>query len=113
MEDHKSLRLADSATQSIGAAAPLSESFPSSEKVAVGELAVPVRRILLGGDEPPLTVYDTSGPEGIDPRAGLPKRRAPWLTERLANSDGNLSQMHYARRGIVTEEMRFAALREN
>jgi phosphomethylpyrimidine synthase len=113
MEGHKSLSLSDPSAQSIGAAAPLSESYPSSEKISIGELAVPARRIHLSGGEPPLAVYDTSGPEGIDPRHGLPKRRAQWLAQRLANSDGNLSQMHYARRGVVTEEMRFAALREN
>jgi phosphomethylpyrimidine synthase len=113
MERTKSLRLTDPAAQSIAAAAPLSESYPSSEKVSVGELAVPVRRIHLSGGEAPLAVYDTSGPEGVDPRHGLPARRAPWLAARLASSDGNLSQMHYARRGIVTEEMRFAALRES
>jgi phosphomethylpyrimidine synthase len=113
VEEHKRLRLADPAAQTIELAAPLSQSFPSSHKVALGELAVPVRRIDLSGGEAPLTVYDTSGPEGIDPRQGLPRRRAPWLARRLAESDGNLSQMHYARRGIVTEEMRFAALREN
>ena len=113
MEERKSLRLASEDAQSIGAAAPLAESFPSSEKVGRGELAVPVRRIQLGGGEPALEVYDTSGPEGVDPRHGLPRRRAPWLARRLAESDGNVTQMHYARRGIVTEEMRFAALREN
>jgi phosphomethylpyrimidine synthase len=113
MERHKSLGLSDPTAQSIGAAAPLSESYPSSEKISVGELSVPARRIQLSGGEPPLAVYDTSGPEGVDPRRGLPKRRGPWLEQRLRVSDGNLSQMHYARRGIVTEEMRFAALREN
>src|SRR5436190_16804050 len=108
----KNLRVADAGTQSISAAEPLAKSFPSSQKISRGELAVPARRVDLSGGEPSLVVYDTSGPEGIDPRRGLPKRRQPWIDARLQHSDGNLSQMHYARRGLITEEMRFAALRE-
>jgi phosphomethylpyrimidine synthase len=88
------------------------QSFPGSQKIWEGELEVPARKVELSGGEPALVVYDTSGPEGWNPRAGLPKRRLPWLEARLAASDGNLSQMHYARRGVVTEEMRFVALRE-
>ncbi|RQP23695.1 phosphomethylpyrimidine synthase ThiC [Piscinibacter terrae] len=34
-------------------------------------------------------------------------------TPRRAKSGGNVSQMHYARRGIVTPEMEFVAIREN
>jgi phosphomethylpyrimidine synthase len=61
-----------------------------------------------------LDLYDTSGPEGSDARAGLPHLRAPWIEARLrsGHDDGNRSQMHYARRGIVTAEMAFAAARE-
>ncbi|MGA7290045.1 MAG: phosphomethylpyrimidine synthase ThiC, partial [Terriglobales bacterium] len=41
------------------------------------------------------------------------KPRAEWLAKRKAeNKDGNFSQMHYARQGIVTEEMQYIALRE-
>src|SRR4051812_46386845 len=113
----KNLRVADARTQSISAAEPLAQSFPSSQKISLGELEVPARRVDLSGGEPSLVVYDTSGPEGVDPRRGLPKRRQPWIDARLhasiANTDGNLSQMHYARRGVITEEMRFVALREN
>jgi phosphomethylpyrimidine synthase len=109
----KSLRVAEAGTQSISAAEPLTKSFPSSQKISLGELAVPARRVDLSGGEPSLVVYDTSGPEGIDPRSGLPKRRQAWIDARMQSSDGNLSQMHYARRGVITEEMRFAALREN
>jgi phosphomethylpyrimidine synthase len=109
----KSLRVAGPGEQSISPAAPLVQSFPSSEKLAQGELAVPVRRIHLAGGEPPLDVYDTSGPEGIDPRNGLPKRRAEWVQARTSRGDATPTQLHYARRGVVTEEMRFAALREN
>lgn len=93
---------------------PLIESFPNSRKVLTGDLEVPVRVIELGGDEPELSVYDTSGPEGVDPRNGLPARREPWVADRLAkNTDGNLTQLHYARAGQITEEMRFVAIREN
>ena len=96
------------------------ESFPSSHKVFTEvrhddqTLRVPKRRIHLQGDEPPLDVYDTSGPQGIDPREGLPKLRQPWIDRRLkdASDDGNRSQMHYAKRGIVTAEMAFVAERE-
>src|ERR1700720_3614941 len=47
---------------------------------------------------------------------GAPKLRAEWIAARKAASseskDGNFSQMHYARRGFVTQEMRYVAERE-
>ena len=91
------------------------ESFPSSRKVFVrdGELQVPQREIALAGGEPPLRVYDTSGPQGYEPTTGLPKARQPWIERRRARGDQNFSQMHYARRGEISEEMRFCAIREN
>src|SRR5262245_53763027 len=106
MESSKRLPQAGPGTQSIGAGKPLADSYPNSEKISAGELAVPARRIHLSGGEPPLTVYDTSGPEGVDPRVGLPKRRAPWLARRAGYGADIVTQLHYARRGIVTEEMR-------
>ncbi|MDA0375039.1 MAG: phosphomethylpyrimidine synthase ThiC, partial [Planctomycetota bacterium] len=60
-----------------------------------------------------LTVYDTSGPQDVDPRQGLPKARQPWIDARIARGDQNFSQMHYARQGVITEEMKFIAIREN
>jgi phosphomethylpyrimidine synthase len=90
--------------------------FPKSTRVhtAARGLEVPARRIELAGDEPPFTVYDTAGPENRDYHRGLAKLRQPWIDRRLADGDsGNRSQMHYARRGIITEEMYFIALREN
>src|SRR5690606_10278517 len=51
-------------------------------------------------------------PRNDDLERGLPKLRKPWIAARLARGDQNLSQMHYARRGLITEEMRFVALRE-
>ncbi len=97
---------------------PIEQSFPSSHKhyreLAHGAetLRVPFRRIHLSGGEAPLDVYDCSGPQGFDPRAGLPKLRAEWVARRERRGDTNHSQMHYARRGVITEEMAFAAARE-
>jgi len=43
----------------------------------------------------------------------VPQPRAEWLVRRKAeNTDGNFSQMHYARKGVVTEEMEYVAHRE-
>jgi phosphomethylpyrimidine synthase len=95
---------------------PEISGFPASQKVYVEQagLSVPVRRISLSGGEAPFDVYDTSGPQGHDPHKGLPKLRAPWIEARMKDGDsGNRSQMHYARRGIITQEMKFVALREN
>src|SRR5215467_11114870 len=41
------------------------------------------------------------------------KPRAEWMAKRKAgNESGNFSQMHYARQGVVTEEMEYVARRE-
>ena len=94
---------------------PFSEDFPSSRKVYVEAdgLAVPMREIALSGDQAPLRVYDTTGPEVKDWRQGLPKLRDLWIAGRMSRSDGNYTQMHYARRGIITPEMEYVAIREN
>lgn len=93
---------------------PLETSFPNSRKVFVSEeMPVPEREIALGGGEPPIRVYDSSGPQGIDPHTGLPKLRAPWTARRRQTGHANMSQMHWAKRGEITEEMEFIALREN
>src|SRR6201993_2351776 len=43
----------------------------------------------------------------------VPKPRAEWIAQRKReNTDGNFSQMHYARKGIITEEMQFIAHKE-
>jgi len=105
------LQVAQPHAEDVRTLPPLVDSFPSSTKTTVSELEVPIRRITLTDGEQ-LDVYDTSGPQDHDPRAGVPKRRQPWIDARMADSDGNLSQMHYARKGIVTEEMRFVAIRE-
>ncbi len=147
----------------------LSESvtrpIPGSRKIFVAgsrpDLQVPMREIaqtrtptLFGGQEnPPVTVYDTSGPytdpqANIDLAAGLAAVRSRWIEERgdteqltglssafgrtrqhdarldavrfpgralprRAIGNANVTQMHYARRGIVTPEMEYVAIREN
>jgi len=145
------------------------QPLPNSRKIYVEgsrpDLRVPMREIAqadtpasFGAEvNPPLAVYDTSGPytdptAKIDIRSGLPALRARWIAERGdsveldgltsaygrarladpelsgmrfdlkrrprrakagANLSGNVTQMHYARRGIVTPEMEFIAIREN
>ena len=92
------------------------------------ELRVAMRQVALTG-EAPLTLYDTAGPYGdpairIDPEAGLPRLRAAWIAARGDSetvADGSLrarpgqavSQLAYARAGIVTAEMEYIAIRES
>ena len=102
-----------------------------------------MREIALSGGEPPLRVYDTSGPQGHDVREGLPACGDAWIRERdvevgrrpssraergtaaarcrtapslpiaaVARTRPPLTQLHYARRGEITPEMEFVALRE-
>jgi phosphomethylpyrimidine synthase len=141
------------------------EPLPRSRKVYVPgsrpDLRVPVREVSQSdtpasfGTEsnPPVYVYDTSGPYtdaevSIDIRRGLPAVRQRWVEERgdtellegptssygmarlhdpglamlrfelprsprRAKPGRSVTQMHYARRGIVTPEMEFVAIREN
>jgi phosphomethylpyrimidine synthase len=137
------------------------EAFPASRKVyKAGEihtgLRVPMREITLhpSSGEPPLTVYDSSGPftDGavkIDIEHGLPRLREAWVTARgdveaysgrpvqlidnglSVGSQGGapefpnvrrpyrarggraVTQIAYARAGIITPEMEFIAIREN
>ncbi|CAN1528447.1 ThiC Thiamine biosynthesis protein ThiC [Methylophilaceae bacterium] len=141
------------------------KSFAKSKKVYITgsrpDLKVPFREISLsdtpssfGAEKnPPVMVYDTSGPYTdpdyqIDIRNGLPSLRSQWIEERddteflegptsifgherktnpelakmrfnllrqprRAKIGKNVSQMHYARQGIVTPEMEYIAIREN
>ena len=141
------------------------DPLPASRKVYVEgsrpDLRVPMREIsqadtpsAFGAERnPPLYVYDTSGPytdpgATIDIRRGLAPLREAWIAERgdtetLAgptsaygrerHADPRLAemrfdlkrrprralpgrrvtQMHYARRGVVTPEMEYVAIREN
>ena len=129
-----------------------------SAKIHVGPHRVAMREIALepSSGEPPLRVYDTSGPytdpaARIDIMAGLPELRRGWIRGRgdvaevaqrevrpednglkgpdraggvqpfpnvrrivlRAKPGMNVSQMHYAKAGIVTPEMEYVATREN
>ena len=144
-------------------------SFPGSKKVYVQgsrpDIRVPMREIQLqptdgifGKQEnPPVRVYDTSGPYTdenyeVDITKGLPALRRNWILERgdveeyegrevkpedngfkraddpranqkqfpglkrkplRAKKGKNVTQLHYARKGIITPEMEFIAIREN
>src|ERR1044071_9429097 len=74
-------------------------------------LRVPLREVTLTGGEPPMRLYDTSGPQGHDVRAGLPKLRAEWIAARRRSGFVG-TQLSYARRGEITPEMDFVAARE-
>ncbi|MDQ2693760.1 MAG: phosphomethylpyrimidine synthase ThiC [Pseudomonadota bacterium] len=143
----------------------VTKPFPNSRKIYVQgsrpDLRVPMREVALAdtpasfGSEknPPVTVYDTSGPytdpaAAIDLLRGLAEVRSAWIEERgdserlsgpsstfgrerladprtaqlrfahirpprRARAGANVTQMHYARRGIITPEMEYVALREN
>ena len=72
-------------TVSDAAAGDYGDNFPGSTKAYVGAadgVRVPVRRIALSAGEPPLDVYDTSGPLGHDVRDGLPELRREWIRGR-------------------------------
>ena len=96
-----------------------------------------MREIHLAGGEPPLRVYDTRGHREVDVRQGLPPLREEWirargsvsetgrtrepapevempegLSRRTLRGSGSVTQMTYARRGDITREMEFVAIRE-
>ena len=136
--------------------------LPASRKVYVpgtvhGDIRVAMREIDLesSAKEPPVVVYDPSGPYtdstvNIDIRMGLSPLRTPWIKARgdveeiegrakrpeddglkagettsvqvfdragrkplRAKKGANVSQMHYAKQGIITPEMEYVAIREN
>ena len=76
-------------------------AYPASRKVYVNgraggvSLAVPMREIQLSGGEPPLQMCDTSGPQGVDVRQGLPPLRADWIAAR-----GGVEQVARSSRGV-------------
>ncbi|HYF40428.1 MAG TPA: phosphomethylpyrimidine synthase ThiC, partial [Gemmatimonadales bacterium] len=87
------------------------DAFPNSTKIYLDGphgLRVPMREIALSGGELPLRVYDTSGPRTSDIEAGIPLVRSKWVQSR----NRPLTQLHYARCGVITQEMEFVAIRE-
>src|SRR4030095_10098709 len=88
-------------------------AYPSSRKVyeVRGELRVPFREVSLEKGGSSIRLYDTSGSQGHDVREGLPKLRTSWIAARCASGRMG-TQLHYARRGEITEEMEFVAARE-
>jgi len=98
---------------------PWSEDLPGSTRVYVSTedvraggdptIRVPMREIAVTG-EAPLRVYDPSGPVDLDVRDGCPRIRTPWVEKRRGTATP--TQLWYARNGVVTEEMRFVAIRE-
>ena len=89
-----------------------SGAYPCSRKVYVDGpqgVQVPMREIALSGGEPPLRVYDTSGPHDHDVSSGLPKLRDAWVRARTGAC---VTQLHFARKGEITQEMEFIAIRE-
>ena len=134
-------------------------NFPASKKVyeqgSRPDLLVPFREVALTPtsgrfgiqQNPPMRLYDTSGPYTddaavLDVRQGLPALRKNWIFERgdveetdrilipisgrneaeafpglkrrplKAKSGRAVTQMHYAKQGIITPEMEFIAIRE-
>ncbi len=116
---------------------------PGGLRVPAREIVLSPTKGMRGGTElnPPFRVYDTSGPytdpeAAIDLHRGLPELRRPWIEargeyetsepvrrnrpglelmrpRRVLRSRGNATQMHFARKGTVTPEMEFVAIREN
>ena len=60
----------------------------------------------------PIPQNINSGPQGLDPRKGLPKLRKAWIDRREGNGDATPTQMYYAKQGVITEEMAYVAARE-
>ena len=76
------------------------QPLPNSRKVYVGSLRVPMREVsqadtpsMFGGEKnPPIYVYDCSGPytdpaAKIDIRSGLPALREPWIVRACVRGD--------------------------
>jgi phosphomethylpyrimidine synthase len=81
----------------------------------VDGLRIPFRRVRLS-DGRHVDLYDTSGPYtdpevAIDVHKGLPTPRAGWVAEREPVG-GAVTQLAYAKAGLITKEMLFAAARE-
>ncbi len=132
-------------------------ALPGSRKVYVAKdgVHVPFREVPLSGGEPPVRLYDTSGPYTddkikLDIKTGLASVRREWIMARgdveeyegrvrrpeddglkegellsvpqfdrrglkplRAKAGKNVTQLQYARDGIITKEMEYIAIREN
>lgn len=76
-------------------------------------LHIPFRRVHLEDpDQPHLDLYDTSGPQQVNPKDGAPKIRQSWIEKREKENHPRMTQMYFAKQGIITEEMQFCAERE-
>ncbi|WP_067963542.1 phosphomethylpyrimidine synthase ThiC [Nocardiopsis trehalosi] len=89
--------------------------LPVDDPASGRTLRVPQRRVGLS-DGTHIDLYDTSGPytddtASVDVHAGLPRLRADWIADR-APIGGAVTQAAYAKAGVITPEMRFAAARE-
>src|SRR3954469_25182033 len=105
-------RMTTRATYTPLTADDFTSAFPQSRKVYVDGaqgVRVPMREIALSNGET-MRVYDASGPQAGDVRAGIAKVRAPWTAARAGSPV--VTQLHYARRGEITPEMEFIAIRE-
>ena len=104
-------------TQLIAPQEVTTGALPASTKVHYGAFHAAMRQVKLTGDEPALTLYDTSGPYTdpsveIDLARGLAPLRKKWIANRQP-VNGAVTQMAYARAGIITPEMEYVACREN
>ncbi|MBH44594.1 MAG: phosphomethylpyrimidine synthase ThiC [Gammaproteobacteria bacterium] len=104
------------------------KNFPKSKKVYIegsNKIKVPVRMIELTNTNlnksntynEPVYVYDTTGPytdekHNIDLIHGLNPIRKEWIKNRKRKSN-LITQLEYAKEGIVTSEMEYVAIREN
>src|SRR5256885_1830236 len=108
--------LADRSVQPTITTGPISGSHKEYREIDSGTgagIRVPFRRVDLTNGEH-FDLYDTSGPytddtATIDVHSGLPTIREGW---RRAPVNGAVTQLAYAKAGIITEEMRFVAARE-
>lgn len=111
-------------------------AYPNSRRVYVseGNVSVPMRQVALSDGEPPVLLYDTSGPRESESVDGLPQVRRNWVLERgnvaelpveidrtdtnispirsVLKGTGGITQMYHAKKGVVTKEMEYIALRE-
>ena len=138
-------------------------ALPGSRKIHIAgtlypDIRIAMREVVLepSAKEPPVRIYDTSGPytddtASLDIAAGLPPLRMPWIAARgdcerypgrevkpedngifgglkqpevqqfpnvnktpwRARGGAAVTQIAYARRGIITPEMEYVAIREN